>query len=260
METRRFEDDTGAARFRAGAHARTAWSSVCAGTAHREAASGARALGAAVPLRERSPSATNRGRYQSGQMGQTVNLVALPSAVRIRLSPPPRATRPRFPRNTRQRASNGAPRASACSSAACCARASFGGRSSMVEPQPSKLMAWVRFPSPAPTARASSSSSTDAGTRRAARRRFAHRARGSASWSARSAGCCSSVVEHLLGKEEVMGSSPISSSIRSDRRPTQASSRLAASRAHDPHTHTSIQRPDVAHSLARGCLALPNLS
>ena len=54
------------------------------------------------------------------------------------------------------------------------------GRSSMVERQPSKLNAWVRFPSPAPPHNAS---------------------------------CCSSVVEHFLGKEEVMGSSPISSSI-----------------------------------------------
>ena len=29
-------------------------------------------------------------------------------------------------------------------------RAEFGGCSSMVEPQPSKLVVWVRFPSPAP--------------------------------------------------------------------------------------------------------------
>ena len=44
----------------------------------------------------------------------------------------------------------------------------------MVEPQPSKLMMWVRFPSPAP----------DGGPH-------------------------SSAVEHFLGKEEVTGSSPV---------------------------------------------------
>ena len=34
------------------------------------------------------PGIEHRGRFQSGQMGQTVNLVVTPSAVRIRLSPP----------------------------------------------------------------------------------------------------------------------------------------------------------------------------
>ena len=32
------------------------------------------------------------GRFQSGQMGQTVNLLATPSEVRILLSPPPRGS------------------------------------------------------------------------------------------------------------------------------------------------------------------------
>ncbi len=48
----------------------------------------------------------------------------------------------------------------------------------MVEPQPSKLMMWVRFPSPAPAC---------AGGR-------AHIAQ---------------LVEHFLGKEEVTGSTPV---------------------------------------------------
>ena len=53
------------------------------------------------------------------------------------------------------------------------------GRSSMVEPQPSKLMMWVRSPSPAPFYRVCA---------------FAHIAQ---------------VVEHFLGKEEVTGSTPV---------------------------------------------------
>ena len=58
---------------------------------------------------------------------------------------------------------------------------SSSGCSSTVEPQPSKLMVWVRFPSPAPK-----------------------EARG---WVI--VYCPhSSVVEHFLGKEEVSGSSP----------------------------------------------------
>jgi hypothetical protein len=54
---------------------------------------------------------------------------------------------------------------------------SAGGCSSMVELQPSKLITWVRFPSPAPVERS-----------------FAHIAQ---------------LVEHFLGKEEVTGSSPV---------------------------------------------------
>ena len=53
------------------------------------------------------------------------------------------------------------------------------GRSSMVEPQPSKLMMWVRSPSPAPFYCVCA---------------FAHIAQ---------------VVEHFLGKEEVTGSTPV---------------------------------------------------
>ena len=77
--------------------------------------------------------------FPSGQRDQTVNLTALPSG------------------------SNPAP--------SKCDR----GCSSMVEPQPSKLMVWVRFPSPAVWV-------------------LAHIAQ---------------AVEHFLGKEEVTGSSPV---------------------------------------------------
>ncbi len=55
----------------------------------------------------------------------------------------------------------------------------------MVEPQPSKLMVWVRFPSPAP------SNSGEAGV-------DAHIAQS---------------VEHFLGKEEVTGSIPVMGSM-----------------------------------------------
>jgi hypothetical protein len=74
------------------------------------------------------------------------------------------------------------------------ARAPLRGRSSMVELQPSKLITWVRFPSPAPNSHPTSSRSPALTGR------------------SRPDCCCSSVVEHFLGKEEVMGSSPISSS------------------------------------------------
>ncbi len=59
------------------------------------------------------------------------------------------------------------------------------GCSSMAEPQPSKLAMWVRFPSPA--------SVGGPGTPGDAVR------------------CCSSAVERVLGKDEVLGSSPSSS-------------------------------------------------
>ena len=58
----------------------------------------------------------------------------------------------------------------------------MGGCSSVVEPQPSKLMMRVRFPLPAPLKGSS----------------FAHIAQS---------------VEHFLGKEEVTGSNPVMSSI-----------------------------------------------
>ena len=63
----------------------------------------------------------------SGQTHQTVNLTPSASQVRI-LSPPPLSFKAQNKRNVRQ----------------------LCGCSSMVEPQPSKLVVWVRFPSPAP--------------------------------------------------------------------------------------------------------------
>ncbi len=56
----------------------------------------------------------------------------------------------------------------------------------MVEPQPSKLMVWVRFPSPAPI--------------------LSVLARGACVFGL---GPHSSGVEHFLGKEEVTGSNPV---------------------------------------------------
>ena len=107
--------------------------------------------------------------------------MALPSAVRIRLSPPPRAARspscergapvrlasrprPFDPRRTRVVGRGGSRRAGRISLATGpepvkpFALSRSRGRSSMVELQPSKLIAWVRFPSPAPTTSALSRS------------------------------------------------------------------------------------------------------
>ena len=60
-----------------------------------------------------------------------------------------------------------------------CSASNLRGRSSMVEPQPSKLMMWVRSPSPAPFKIGCA---------------FAHIAQ---------------KVEHFHGKEEVTGSIPV---------------------------------------------------
>jgi hypothetical protein len=95
------------------------------------------------------PCAKSEG-FPSGQRDQTVNLTAQLSQVRI-LPPPP---------------------------VGFIAVKMFCGCSSMVEPQPSKLMVWVRFPLPAP---------------RILLIACPH----------------SSVVEHFLGKEEVTGSIPV---------------------------------------------------
>jgi hypothetical protein len=57
------------------------------------------------------------------------------------------------------------------------------GRSSMVEPQPSKLMMWVRSPSPAP------------------------------SYEAHTDAHIAQQVEHFHGKEEVTGSIPVVGSV-----------------------------------------------
>ncbi len=143
-----------------------------------------------------------RGRYSSGQRGQTVNLMAQPSAVRIRLSPPFQRTAvirrqhghsdagPRGGERALDPVSSPLRRASVAVAGGC--SSAGGGRSSMVERQPSKLHTRVRFPSPAPRAWPQLLGSR---VRRPATSR-----------------CCSSVVEHFLGKEEVLGSSPSSSS------------------------------------------------
>ena len=89
------------------------------------------------------------GRFPSGQRGQTVNLMATPSQVRILLSPP--TTTSKVTMNMSRRRDqcpveqlSGVDRH--VGDPAC-------GRSSMVERQPSKLYTWVRFPSPAPLRR-----------------------------------------------------------------------------------------------------------
>ena len=124
-----------------------------------------------------------RARTQTGpeRPGQTVNLVAQPSAVRIRLSPPPPlrpslfllARRPaphrrRHHRGVAQRArtfllgrSRSSERAAAAITLPRDLRApdvsSQRGRSSMVERQPSKLHTWVRFHRPPNSMRARAS-------------------------------------------------------------------------------------------------------
>jgi hypothetical protein len=104
--------------------------------------------------------------FPSGQRDQTVNLTAQPSEVRI-LPPPPARDVPRRRRSARRlgirRLRNAGARVGAVAAApsglmvsvatnlvGATQVAGHGGCSSMVEPQPSKLMVWVRFPSPAP--------------------------------------------------------------------------------------------------------------
>jgi hypothetical protein len=67
----------------------------------------------------------------------------------------------------------------------------------MVEPQPSKLMVWVRFPSPAPL----HSPGVGVGRGLGVDRRFEEGAHVAQS------------VEHVLGKDEVTGSIPVVGSI-----------------------------------------------
>jgi hypothetical protein len=165
-------DDTGAA-LRLRSAARPARSLQCA---HR---AGMRAHAGPCGHRRAAfgPATENRGRYPSGQRGQTVNLMAMPSAVRIRLSPPTAARAEsrcaRFPliaSLVRRALALGPP------VPALPAPSSWPGdrgRSSMVELQPSKLIAWVRFPSPAPR---SGSAALDRAPRRVAWIPFERRA------------------------------------------------------------------------------------
>ena len=108
--------------------------------------------------------------FPSGQRGQTVNLLAQPSEVRI-LPPPPRGgwSYEAEAKILQTRWGGGSPK-----------KYESGGCSSTVEPQPSKLMMWVRFPSPAPALRVLA--------------RIAQS------------------VEHLHGKEGVTGSNPVAGS------------------------------------------------
>ena len=143
---------------------------------------------AAPPLRRASPSKNGRSRakidrpaqstggFPSGQRGQTVNLMALPSQVRILFPPPSMPLRPSLPTSRRKArvvgrhrpdeatgdASRWFSRRSPAAGPPRPSRPLPGpwvlprirlrprGCSSMVERQPSKLNAWVRFPSPAP--------------------------------------------------------------------------------------------------------------
>ena len=127
--------------------------------------------------------------FPSGQRDQTVNLTAQPSEVQI-LPPPPNEMNS-HPVNADGQGVRGRALPARCGGAALSLRFAeageayvwfgvsgsrfTGGCSSMVEPQPSKLMMWVRSPSPAPE-------------------NFAHIAQS---------------VEHFLGKEEVTGSNPV---------------------------------------------------
>ena len=108
--------------------------------------------------------------YPSGQREQTVNL---PAYAFEGSNPSPSTIRGSSGRR-RKTVKVGEFHRATCGS---------GGCSSMVEPQPSKLMTWVRFPLPAP----------------ARSEKSAHVAQS---------------VEHVLGKDEVIGSIPIVGSNR----------------------------------------------
>ena len=191
-----------------------------------------------------------KGRFPSGQRGQTVNLLVPPSQVRILLSPPSALfglrllALPGFlfvpvgcspPQKMTAMCGGGGmqgqPGPCLCSchsllvsgfARVLCSDTTLHmlcgitcGCSSMVERQPSKLYTRVRFPSPAPP--------PPPRLRRfalrleVASRSLNHRCFVSVLFGLVGGGfasCCSSVVEHFLGKEEVSGSSPDSSSIQ----------------------------------------------
>ena len=124
------------------------------------------------PSLRRPPHAVTTGGFPSGQRGQTVNLMATPSQVRILFLPPPRPA----PALARLVCCDSHAISRPCRTLGPGARcAGARGRSSMVERQPSKLNAWVRFPSPAPR-------TTELGRERqpAARRRAPVGSRGAA--------------------------------------------------------------------------------
>jgi hypothetical protein len=143
--------------------------------------------------------------FPSGQRGQTVNLLAQPSEVRI-LPPPPDTRLGRATAIRRKR-----------------------GCSSMVEPQPSKLMMWVRFPSPAPGV---------AGRCGRPQRPLAGSVGENSRVPVTAPGMNTSIahiaqsVEHFLGKEEVTGSNPV------------VGSSFGAGSVR--HSHTAIESSGVA--------------
>ena len=112
----------------------------------------------------------SREGYSSGQRGQTVNLLA---NAYVGSNPTP---------STTGIVVKG------------CKVVEAGGCSSMVELQPSKLIAWVRFPSPAPVFGSEAGFSRGRGSAQAVCRVHAHLAQS---------------VEHTLGKGEVAGSIPV---------------------------------------------------
>ena len=79
----------------------------------------------------------------------------------------------------------------------------------MVEPQPSKLMTWVRFPLPAPRLCLQLMSALPGARPGVFEVMSSRRSRGR-----KSSAHVAQLVEHVLGKDEVTGSIPVVSSIR----------------------------------------------
>ena len=148
--------------------------------------------------------------FPSGQRDQTVNLTAQPSEVRI-LPPPPteRVVRTILEAGV---AVGFEQTESATSTASGC--------SSMVEPQPSKLMTWVRIPSPAPRVTRVETRAAANGGRRFLTETIAEaraemstlgprRAHAGLERGRYSSAHIAQSVEHFIGKEEVTGSNPV---------------------------------------------------
>ncbi len=128
--------------------------------AHELAISAPRCIDTLLPGNQNTRLVFAEG-YPSGQREQTVNL---PAYAFVGSNPTPSTTRDAETRTVWARGR----------------RVRIGGCSSMVEPQPSKLMTWVRFPLPAPEQFVLAD--------------------------------VAQLVEHVLGKDEVTGSIPVVSS------------------------------------------------